>query len=363
MLALTRTAIGSSPRVGAPRVRARAAPVATAPPTALPRRRTSTTSTRTRTRAAVVAAAAGAGAGAAAAASAAIPQIAAAKKAAAATVVAATPTLAYTLSTVVGSNLAFPALWALTALPCCLAFINPVYVFSVGYGLAVAYAGAGLLALASLAGMTIPKLVAYHCVGAVVYGVRLAAFLAWRSVTWDQWGKRAEKAPEARAKSLAARVPVVLCCSLLYACMCSPMVFHVKVAHAIGAEYGRVVGFGLAVQWCGLLLEALADHTKSAYKMSEEGKNRWCDVGVYQRCRHPNYLGEVLFWVGLYVAGAPAMLVYGAVSFAPATLGLVFIVWLMTSQCAKQDEKQAERYGENPEYNAWVANSGSLTIK
>ena len=86
----------------------------------------------------------------------------------------------------------------------------------------------------------------------------------------------------------------------------------------------------------GWIIEAVADQQKTAFKSSPAGKSRWCDTGLYSRCRHPNYLGEVMFWVGTYAAGIPAMLVTGWYAFAPATLGLGFIVNLMTSQCKKQ---------------------------
>ena len=68
-----------------------------------------------------------------------------------------------------------------------------------------------------------------------------------------------------------------------------------------------------------------------------------------------------MFWVGAFVAGVPDVGV-GAVSLAFA-VGAGFIVKLMTSQCGKQDEKQAGRYGDDAEYKAWVENSGSLFPK
>ena len=275
----------------------------------------------------------------------------------------ALPALPATLGAVLASGYAFPATWACAAIPCCLGFLNPVYVFSVGYGLAVASAALGVLAMASASGAWIPALCLAHVFGAVVYGLRLGGFLYWRSVTWSEWGKRAQNAPEAKAKSIVAKIPVVLLCSLLYACMCSPILWHAKVANAIPGGYLPVVITGVGMQWLGAALEAVADHQKSAYKATDAGKTRWCDVGVYARCRHPNYLGELAFWFGTFLAGVPAMLVAGAGSFLPAALGLAFIAKLMTSQCGKQDEKQAGRYGEQKAYREWVANSGSLFPK
>ena len=268
-----------------------------------------------------------------------------------------------TLGAVLGTAWSFPALWALAVVPCCLGFVNPVYVFSVGYGLSVAAQGAGLLAMSVASGAWLPAPLLAHLLGAVFYGVRLGGFLYWRSVTWTEWGNRAKNAPEAKAKGIFQRVPVVLMCALLYAMMCSPMLWHAQTANAVPAGSLPVVHAGLVAQWFGAVLEAVADQQKSDYKFSDAGKSRWCDVGVYARCRHPNYLGELMFWFGTFVAGVPAMAASGWFAFVPAALGLAFITFLMTSQCKKQDEKQAGRYEDDEEYRAWVERSGSLFPK
>ena len=172
---------------------------------------------------------------------------------------------------VLSTPLSFPALWFLAFVPCCLGFINPIYVFSVGYGLAVAAEGAGLLALAALSGVWIPTVAMVHLLGAVVYGLRLAAFLRWRQITWEEWGKRAKNAPEAKAQSPLQKLMVVVGCALIYALMGSPMLFHVEAMNVIPANTLPVIFAGLAVQWLGLLIEAVADYQKSAYKRTEEG--------------------------------------------------------------------------------------------
>ena len=264
---------------------------------------------------------------------------------------------------VLSTPLSFPALWFLAFVPCCLGFINPIYVFSVGYGLAVAAEGAGLLALAVASGVWIPALALAHVFGAVVYGIRLSAFLYWRSVTWEEWGKRAKNAPEAKAQSPLQKLLVSVGCALVYALMGSPMLFHVEAMNIIPASTRPVIYIGLAIQWLGALIEGVADFQKSAYKRTDEGKTRWCETGLYAACRHPNYLGEIMFWCGTFIAGVPAMAAVGWLRFIPASLGLAFILWLMTSQAKKQDEKQAGRYGDSAEYKAWVLKSGSLFPK
>ena len=48
---------------------------------------------------------------------------------------------------------------------------------------------------------------------------------------------------------IARRIIVIASCALLYAFMCSPMLFHVQVANAIPASMHPVLIAGLAVQW------------------------------------------------------------------------------------------------------------------
>ena len=119
-----------------------------------------------------------------------------------------------TLATVLGTAYSFPFLWALSIVPCLLGLVNPVYVFSVGYGLSVAAQGIGLLAAASASGVWISNLCLAHLLGAVFYGVRLGAFLYWRSVTWTEWGRRAKNAPEAKPMPPPARLAVIVACAL-----------------------------------------------------------------------------------------------------------------------------------------------------
>ena len=222
------------------------------------------------------------------------------------------------LGAVLGTAWSFPALWALAVVPCCLGSVNPVYVFSVGYGLSVAAQGAGLLAMSVASGAWLPAPLLAHLLGAVFYGARLGGFPTGGPSRGRSGATapRTRQRPRPRASSSASLV--VLTCALLYAMMCSPMLWHAQTANAVPAGSLPVVYAGLAAQWFGAILEAVADQQKSDYKFSDAGKSRWCDVGVYARCRHPNYLGELMFWLGTFVAGVPAMAASGWRACAPA---------------------------------------------
>lgn len=48
------------------------------------------------------------------------------------------------------------------------------------------------------------------------------------------------------------------------------------------------------IMWSvGIIIEATADQQKLTFKNSPENRGKWCNVGVWNYSRHPNYFGEV----------------------------------------------------------------------
>lgn len=255
---------------------------------------------------------------------------------------------------------AMGALLACTTVPLLPALANnPTHVFSVGYGLAAAAAGAACLAAGAGAGVATTSVSSLAAWGLVAYGVRLAAFLAWRQRAWPEWKERAAKSPEARAKNVLAPV---LGCGVFYALMCSPALWALRGGGIADASALAVAG--VAIQWAGLLLEAMADTVKSACKLKD--KDAYVSVFPFSVVRHPNYAGEILHWVGLFLAGLPVMVGLGGGVAAvmgrlvPAALGLIGIVGLMLSVTPRLDSKQADKYGEDAAYKSYAERTKML---
>lgn len=233
---------------------------------------------------------------------------------------------------------------------------NPTWVFSVGYGLSAATAGVAFLlsGAASAGGVT-----TVAAAGLVAYGIRLASFLYWRQNNWAEWKQRAMESPEAKAKNLLGPV---LSCGAFYCLMCSPTLWMLRCGTS-GAYLSFAIA-GVAIQWVGLLIEGIADYQKSAHK--SENPETWCSSGLFSIVRHPNYLGEILHWVGLFLAGLPSMLIGGgdiagiAGRLVPALLGVLGIAGLMLSVTPKLDSKQADKYGKEDGYAAYTASTKML---
>lgn len=62
---------------------------------------------------------------------------------------------------------------------------------------------------------------------------------------------------------------------------------------------GPIGWLAVAVGLCATALELAADEQRRAHAAAKPGA--LMDVGLWRRSRHPNYLGEILFWVSLWL--------------------------------------------------------------
>lgn len=98
----------------------------------------------------------------------------------------------------------------------------------------------------------------------------------------------------------------------------------------------------------GLLVEAVADAQKAAFRAQEENRGRFVASGLWRYSRHPNYFGELLLWWGLFVFAVPVL--HGA-AFA-VVIGPIFITLLLlfVSGIPLVERNADEKYGSDEAY-------------
>lgn len=231
-------------------------------------------------------------------------------------------------------------------LACSVGFHMYIWFFSVGYGLSIAAIGAAL-AIGFHSGMVLPEWIA--CGLLVVYGLRLSGYLLIRER--KSAGYRKVLNPElerSKRMPIGAKLALWVACGLLYTLMTIPLFFRLKN----GTEADAMLWVGLAVMACGIGLEAVADLQKTAAK--KKNSRRFVDTGLYRVVRCPNYLGELLLWLGVLLTGATAL--QGVWQWALSLLGFVLIAWVMFSGARRLELRQDKNYGADPEYQRYVRN-------
>jgi steroid 5-alpha reductase family enzyme len=185
----------------------------------------------------------------------------------------------------------------------------------------------------------------------VAYGARLSGFLLVRELK-NATFKKTDVAKDTLAKNGEKKMPVFvlatiwICVSVLYVAQVSPMLFRYVNE---STDYALPV-IGFAVSVLGLILESIADKQKSAQKKVRP--DMVATKGLYRICRCPNYLGEILFWTGVFVSGIST---YGTVGqWITAVVAYICIVYIMFNGAQRLEKRQMARYGNNEEYNAYA---------
>ncbi|MFW0111382.1 DUF1295 domain-containing protein [Rothia sp. CCM 9417] len=124
------------------------------------------------------------------------------------------------------------------------------------------------------------------------------------------------------------------------------------------AELGWVSYLGVLVWLVGMALEITADVQKSRFKADPAHRGDFIQSGVWSVSRHPNYLGEILVWVGVLVTAAPLLVGWQWVTI----LSPVVVVLLLTkvSGIPKLEARADERWGGQEAYEEYKRNTPVL---
>ena len=243
-------------------------------------------------------------------------------------------------------------LYLVCAVLCAVGFYKFVYFLSVGYGLAVA-GGSIAVFIMYLADPSATPLWLMLLMMAlfVAYGVRLSGFLLVREFKNASF-RKTDVAKESLAKNDEKKMPVFVLVTIwlvvaaLYVMQISPMLFRWRNGSADLA----VPLIGMAISLFGLLLESLADRQKSAQK--KQNPKMVATQGLYKVVRCPNYLGEIIFWTGVFVAGLTTYRGVGQWIFA--VVAYIAIVYIMFNGAQRMEKRQMKTYGKLKEYNDYA---------
>ncbi len=241
----------------------------------------------------------------------------------------------------------YPEFWILlaaTALVCTIGFKKYIWFISIGYGLSISVIGICLLAVYARELDTFKAIAAILFIG---YGFRLGGYLLLRELKSSSYNTKMKgEISDGSHMSLPLKIVLWLSCVLLYVMMTSPVVY--RFSNGLGSDACLVIG--LVIMLCGIVLEAASDKQKSAAK--KENPGRFCDKGLFQIVRCPNYLGELIIWTGVFISGFTALKTVG--QWIVALIGYLGIVYIMFSGARRLELRQDRTYGADPEYQNYV---------
>ena len=136
-----------------------------------------------------------------------------------------------------------------------------------------------------------------------------------------------------------------------------PALMRLNVANPDGSlVLVEIIGIALAA--VGLYIEAASDYSKSKFKRQPGNKSKLYTDGWYKHIRYPNYLGESIFWIGIFVASVPYL---QGLQFL-SVLGTIFIIFLLifVSGIPLLEKGRAKRLKGNTSYQDYLARTKKI---
>lgn len=238
------------------------------------------------------------------------------------------------------------------AVLCAVGFYKFVYFLSIGYGFAVAGGSVAVMILSLINGFSVgvtPLLIAQTLLF-TCYGFRLSGFLLYREIKNAAYRKTLSEATGNDKKlPILVSISIWITVSILYMAQLSPMLFR----YANGSKDYLLPTIGMVISVLGLILESVADKQKSAQKRINPDKV--ATEGLYRIVRCPNYLGEIIFWTGIFISGISTYTGIG--QWIMAVLAYISIVYIMFNGAQRLEKRQMDRYGNNEAYNNYANNT------
>ncbi len=134
----------------------------------------------------------------------------------------------------------------------------------------------------------------------------------------------------------------------------------ILVADMHGTDITVLAWIGVSAALIGMVIEATADYQKFRFTQNKKNKGVWIHEGVWRYSRHPNYFGEILVWIGIFVVSA-TVLPIGWLLLAFVSPLAITILLLFVSGIPILEASADKRWGKSAAYRKYK-NSTSILI-
>ncbi|MDA9616850.1 DUF1295 domain-containing protein [Flavobacteriaceae bacterium] len=188
----------------------------------------------------------------------------------------------------------------------------------------------------------------------IIWAVRLGSFLFFRikKAGEDKRFKEIKQSPTRFFLAWSLQGMWVSVCSLC-------------ALTALSTENGVVLngylflGFGLFLT--GFLIEIIADKQKSKFRSNTDNKDKFINTGLWSKSRHPNYLGEIILWLGISIMSISSLSGLQYLTLVSPLFTYLLLVYV--SGVRLLEESGNKKWGHLNSYKEYVKNTPVLFFK
>lgn len=127
----------------------------------------------------------------------------------------------------------------------------------------------------------------------------------------------------------------------------------------IDSKINEIVWMGFIVWFLGLIIESIADVQKYIFKQDKKNKDKFIQTGLWRYSRHPNYFGEILCWVGIYI------FVFNSLTMLQEIIALVsplfiIILLLFVTGLPMLEKYSNKKWGKQKDYQEYKRKTSIL---
>lgn len=180
----------------------------------------------------------------------------------------------------------------------------------------------------------------------VLYAARLTAnfYRGWSGIQHEDWRYRNFRQKFPKLYWIVSFFGIHLFPTIMVYLGCLPMIviFNEPVQMSIVAVVGALLLLG------SVILAFIADEQLRKYRRNSANEGKTMNLGLWSGSRHPNYLGEILSWWGLFILALASGWQYWwtGVGALVITLMFVFISIPMMEKHALNRRKDYRQYKE-----------------
>jgi steroid 5-alpha reductase family enzyme len=118
---------------------------------------------------------------------------------------------------------------------------------------------------------------------------------------------------------------------------------------------------GVALWAFALIVETIADAQKFRFTQNPKNKGKWIAEGLWSWSRHPNYFGEILVWVGIYMTVFSTLTAPERLAGLASPLSITGVLLFATGVPIL--EKQADKkWGKDKAYQEYKKRTSELLL-
>jgi len=188
----------------------------------------------------------------------------------------------------------------------------------------------------------------------IIWALRLGSFLFKRikKAGEDKRFKEIKKSPTRFFMTWSLQGMWVSVCS---ACALTAL------ANPNGVQTNLLFYCGLFTFLTGFILEIIADTQKSKFRSNPKNKDHFINSGLWSLSRHPNYLGEIILWLGITIMSISALSGWQYVTLISPIFTYVLLVYVSGVRLLEASGKK--KWGHLEDYKKYLKNTPALIIK